>query len=61
MSARWMGCLFRSAAGRTLALVGESGSGKTTVGKALLQLLRNQAHITGSALLRGQALNTLAR
>jgi peptide/nickel transport system ATP-binding protein len=26
--------------GRTLALVGESGSGKTTVGKAILQLLR---------------------
>jgi peptide/nickel transport system ATP-binding protein len=53
------GVSFSIAAGRTLALVGESGSGKTTVGKALLQLLRNQAHITGSALLRGQALDTL--
>jgi len=47
------------AAGRTLALVGESGSGKTTVGKALLQLLRRQAHISGAALLRGQPLDAL--
>ncbi len=47
------------AAGRTLALVGESGSGKTTVGKALLQLLRNQAHVSGQALLNGQALDVL--
>jgi peptide/nickel transport system ATP-binding protein len=29
--------------GRTLALVGESGSGKTTVGKAILQLIRPTA------------------
>ena len=50
---------FSIRAGRTLALVGESGSGKTTVGKAVLQLLRNTAEISGSALLQGQALNEL--
>ncbi|MBV5299358.1 MAG: ABC transporter ATP-binding protein [Rhodoferax sp.] len=53
------GVSFSIAAGRTLALVGESGSGKTTVGKALLQLLRKQAQITGSALLHGQSLDAL--
>ena len=51
------GVSFKIAAGRTLALVGESGSGKTTVGKALLQLLRSQAKISGSALLHGQSLD----
>jgi peptide/nickel transport system ATP-binding protein len=40
-------------------LVGESGSGKTTVGKAVLQLLRNTAQISGSALLLGQPLEQL--
>jgi peptide/nickel transport system ATP-binding protein len=53
------GVSFTIAAGRTLALVGESGSGKTTVGKAVMQLLRNTAHISGSALLNGQALDQL--
>jgi peptide/nickel transport system ATP-binding protein len=53
------GVSFKIAAGRTLALVGESGSGKTTVGKALLQLLRSQAKISGAALLHGQSLNAL--
>ncbi len=53
------GVSFKIAAGRTLALVGESGSGKTTVGKGLLQLLRNKADITGTASLLGQPLNAL--
>ena len=53
------GVSFSIAAGRTLALVGESGSGKTTVGKALLQLLRHQAKVSGSALLQGKSLDAL--
>ncbi len=53
------GVSFSIPEGRTLALVGESGSGKTTVGKAVLQLLRSSARISGSALLHGQALERL--
>ena len=53
------GVSFTIAAGRTLALVGESGSGKTTVGKAVMQLLRNTAQISGIARLNGQALDQL--
>ena len=53
------GVSFRVGAGRTLALVGESGSGKTTVGKALLQLLRGVAEVSGKANLLGQPLDSL--
>jgi peptide/nickel transport system ATP-binding protein len=53
------GVSFETHPGRTLALVGESGCGKTTTGKALLQLLRNNAQITGSVQLNGQELGAL--
>jgi len=53
------GVSFSLDSGRTLALVGESGSGKTTVGKALLQLLRGTASITGQAHLDGLGLDSL--
>ncbi len=53
------GVSFSIPAAGTLALVGESGSGKTTVGKAILQLLRGTARISGSALLVDQPLEQL--
>ena len=53
------GVSFMIPAAGTLALVGESGSGKTTVGKGILQLLRNTARIAGSVVLAGQPLDKL--
>ena len=50
------GVSFKVDAGQTLALVGESGCGKTTTGKAIVQLLRQQAQIEGQALLDGRNL-----
>ncbi len=50
------GISFQVKSGRTLALVGESGCGKTTTGKAIVQLLRQQASFEGHALLNGQNL-----
>ncbi len=63
------GVSFSIHAGRTLALVGESGCGKTTTGKAIVQLLRRQAEISGEArfegrnlfALQGEALRALRR
>ena len=52
------GVTLELARGRTLALVGESGCGKTTVGKAILQLIRPTA---GSARLDGIELCGLSR
>ncbi len=50
------GVSFAIARGRTLALVGESGCGKTTIGKAIVQLLRGSAEVSGRALLDGRNL-----
>ncbi len=53
------GVSFSIAPARSLALVGESGCGKTTIGKAILQLLRGVARIEGEATLGGQRLDAL--
>jgi ABC-type oligopeptide transport system ATPase subunit len=47
---------FEVARSRTPARVGESGCGKTTSGKAVVQLLRDQAIVSGQALLEGSDL-----
>ncbi|WP_422015959.1 dipeptide ABC transporter ATP-binding protein [Roseateles sp.] len=53
------GVSYQLAAGRALALVGESGCGKTTSGKAIVQLLRRQAQVSGQAVFDGQDLFSL--
>jgi len=53
------GVSYQLAAGRTLALVGESGCGKTTSGKAIVQLLRRHAQVSGQAVFDGQDLFSL--
>jgi peptide/nickel transport system ATP-binding protein len=50
---------FELHAGQTLALVGESGCGKTTTGRAVLQLLRDSARLTGTVRLDGADLCSL--
>jgi peptide/nickel transport system ATP-binding protein len=53
------GVSFSIPTGRTLALVGESGCGKTTTGKAIVQLLRRHAEVSGEALFEGRNLFAL--
>jgi peptide/nickel transport system ATP-binding protein len=59
------GVSFEIGAGRTLGLVGESGCGKTTVGKAILQLIRPEGKVEFGGVdlttLRGAALRTHRR
>ena len=47
--------------GETLAIVGESGSGKSTIGKALLRLLDDQAQISGGIEFNGYHLEQLSQ
>jgi peptide/nickel transport system ATP-binding protein len=53
------GVSFEVGQGETLALVGESGCGKTTIGKAIVQLLRGVATVDGQVQLDGHDLFAL--
>jgi oligopeptide/dipeptide ABC transporter ATP-binding protein len=50
------GLSYDAVAGRTLAVIGESGSGKTVSSRAIMGLLPDSAHVSGSILLDGQEL-----
>jgi peptide/nickel transport system ATP-binding protein len=54
------GVSFSIPQGRTLALVGESACGKTTTAKAIVQLLRRQAAISGEVILEGRELGSIS-
>lgn len=47
--------------GETLGIVGESGAGKTTLALALMGLLPDGSHVTGSVRLCGGTARTLRR
>jgi oligopeptide/dipeptide ABC transporter ATP-binding protein len=50
------GLTYQADKARTLALIGESGSGKTVSARAIMGLLPDSAHITGSIRYEGQEL-----
>jgi microcin C transport system ATP-binding protein len=50
------GISFSLARGRTLAIVGESGSGKSVTALSILRLLPPSAHVSGTALFKGEDL-----
>lgn len=50
------GVSYSLAAGKTLAIIGESGSGKTVSSRAIMGLLPETAHISGSAKFEGAEL-----
>ena len=50
------GISFSLARGRTLAIVGESGSGKSVTALSILRLLPPAAHVSGTALFKGEDL-----
>jgi oligopeptide transport system ATP-binding protein len=50
------GVSFAVRKGETLAIIGESGSGKTVMCRAIMGLLPDTAHVTGSARLEGSEL-----